>query len=68
MATRISAPLPDLDLEGLTVLRVSSGATISRIVIHVSQAVPELPTTLADVQPIFAYAPDTSTEAPGVTR
>lgn len=60
MATLISAPLPDLDLEEKSVLTVDTGdaaAPITRIVIHFSQDLPPGVVILPSINPIFTYGP-----------
>ncbi len=54
----VSAPLPDLDLSADSILTVDTGdnnAKITRLVIHVSQELPESPTAASGVTPLFAY-------------
>lgn len=61
MATDVSAPLPDLTLEESSLLVIDTGdnaATITRIVIHVSQEVPDdvLVQKVEPFAPLFTYA------------
>jgi hypothetical protein len=64
MPTNVSAPLPDLTLEEQTILTIDTldaGAIISSVVIHVSQDVPDLPTKIQLLPPLYAH------EAPGLS-
>jgi Mg2+/Co2+ transporter CorB len=56
MATDVSAPLPDLTLEESSLLVIDTGdnaATITGVVIHVSQDVPDLPTKIQLLPPLY---------------
>jgi Mg2+/Co2+ transporter CorB len=56
MATDVSAPLPDLTLEEQSLLVIDTGdnaATITGLVIHVSQDVPDLPTKIQLLPPLY---------------
>lgn len=70
MANDVSAPLPDLTLERKSILTVDTGdanASITQLVIHFAQDVPDLPVKLEPFTPLFAYGPPSGNEAPGVT-
>jgi hypothetical protein len=70
MPTTVSAPLPDLDLEGSSVIVVDTGDTdaiITRMVVHFTQDVPEEAVKVTPAQPLFAYGPTAGAEAPGLT-
>lgn len=62
MATLVSAPLPDLDLEEQSIIVVDTGdaaAIITRMVVHFTQAAPDdVAANLEPVAPLFAYAPE----------
>lgn len=58
MPTDVSAPLPDLTLEESSLLQIDTGdddATIGRVVIHVSQEVPDLPIKIELLPPLYAH-------------
>lgn len=60
MATHLSGPLPDLTLEEKSVLVVDTGdaaVLITRLVIHFSQDVPELPQTFPAIPVLLAHEP-----------
>jgi hypothetical protein len=64
MATNVSAPLPDLDLEASSIITVDAGdaaAVITRMVVHFTQNAPELPTKLEPFTPLFVYATPSET-------
>lgn len=62
MATDLSAPFPDLDLEEQSIITVALGDAASKItglVVHFTQDVPELPAKIELLPPLYAH------EAPG---
>lgn len=58
MANDVSAPLPDLDWPDQAIIHVNAGdpaATISRLIIHLSQDVPEELIPVQPFVPLFTY-------------
>jgi hypothetical protein len=56
MATNVSAPLPDLNLEEQSILTIDTGdpgAVITEVVIHVSQEIQGLEQVLPSLLPLY---------------
>ncbi len=69
--TAISAPLPELDWNELSIISVDTGnasAKITELVIHLSQDVPVAAVSAPLVAPLFTYGAPGNGEAPGLTR
>lgn len=65
MATFVSAPLPDLDLEEASIITVDTGdaaAVITGMVVHFTQDVPDVPLKVELLPPLYAH------ESPGLSR
>jgi hypothetical protein len=64
MATDVSAPFPDLDLEEQSIIEVDLGdvgAAITGVVVHFTQNVPDVPAKIELLPPLYAH------EAPGLS-
>jgi hypothetical protein len=58
MPVDVSAPMPDLTLEESSILTIDTGdpgAVITQVVIHVSQEIPDVRTTIKLLPPQLAY-------------
>jgi hypothetical protein len=58
MATDVSAPFPDVDLEEQSIITVALGdplAKITRVVMHFTQDVPEDAISVEPFLPLFTY-------------